>query len=201
MNEYPYGKIKILAEQLNQAGVDPEVIDQIMVGGENIRQTSDNAEKSGWMRGAMQRMDKLLNRDTRREVREACACCLGGQRFKLSKAIAKNHATLEQRIRAANETKMVFGHSVTLQEDGTILVAFAPEGLPQYRCSCLGRVNAPISITYCYCCGGHVKHHLQTALGKKLEVKVCSSALSSGGTRPCTFLFKILENEKDPASR
>lgn len=49
------------------------------------------------------------------------------------------------------------------------------------------------SITYCYCCGGHIKHHLQIALGRSLVLKVRSSALSSGHKRPCSFLFTIKE--------
>jgi hypothetical protein len=82
---------------------------------------------------------------------------------------------------------------VTLQEDGQILVQFAPEGLPHYGCVCLRKAKEPISITYCYCCGGHIKHHLQIALGCKLECQVRSSALSSGGKKPCSFLFRIME--------
>ena len=46
-------------------------------------------------------MDKLLKPRTRHEVREGCACCLGGKRLKLSKAIARDHETLEERLRAA----------------------------------------------------------------------------------------------------
>lgn len=64
-------------------------------------------------------------------------------------------------IAAANNTPFVFGHSVSLEADGRVLVSFAPDNLEQYRCVCLPKASEPISITYCYCCGGHVKHHLQ----------------------------------------
>jgi hypothetical protein len=193
MKKYEYGRIAVLEEKLTRAGVAPEVMAEILAGGEAIRSSSSAEAKADWMREAMHRMDQLLDRDTRCAVREACACCLGGKRLKLSSAIAKDHATLEERIAAANETKFVFGHSVTLEEDGRVLVRFAPDGLPAYHCVCLPGAKAPISATYCYCCGGHVKHHLQHALGHKLSMKVRSSALSSGGTRPCTFLFTIEE--------
>ena len=142
----------------------------------------------------MYRMDSLLDKDTRHAVREACACCLGGKRQDLVKAIAKKGGTLEERIQAANEARMVFGHSVSLQEDGRILVCFSPEGLANYRCVCLPQAKEPLPITYCYCCGGHVKHHLQIATGRSLELTVKSSSLSSGGRRPCTFLFTVKEN-------
>jgi hypothetical protein len=191
MPKYEYGKIAKLAESLEKAGIAQEIIDQIMEGGEAIRQSTKSEQKAEWMKGAMLRMNKLLDKEIRQAVREDCACCLGGKRQELVKAIAKRGGTLEERIAAANETKLVFGHSVALQEDGEVLVCFSPEGLEHYRCVCLPKAQEPLPITYCYCCGGHVKHHLQIALGRSLALTVRSSALSSGGRKPCTFAFSL----------
>ena len=193
MPEYAFGRIRVLAERLAKHGVCAEVAARILAGGEEIKQTTSPERKADWMRCAMARMDELLDVPTRRAVREDCACCLGGKRLQTSKRIARDHASYEDRIAAANEARFVFGHSVTVEEDGRVLVRFAPEGLPSYRCVCVPKSREPISDTYCYCCGGHVKHHLQTALGRKLECEVRSSALSSGGTQPCTFLFRIVD--------
>lgn len=190
MKKYEYGRIKKLAENLEEAGVDQEIMEQIMEGGENIRGSAKPEKKAEWMKGAMDRMDSLLSKKKRYAVREGCACCLGGKRLKTVKDIAKNNRTLEGRLHAANEANFVFGHSVTQREDGRFLVCFSPEGQSQYRCVCLPRAKEPVSITYCYCCGGHVKHHLQTALGRELKCKVRSSALSSGGKKPCTFILE-----------
>ena len=191
MQTYEYGRIRKLAEELENANIASGIIDSIMDGGESIKKGTTPEKKADWFNGAMRRMDKLLDAGTRRAVREACACCLGGKRLKMSKAIARDHGTLEDRISAANDAKFVFGHGVELQADGKILVSFAPEGKESYRCVCLPKAKEPLPITYCYCCGGHAKHHLQTALGSELEMKVRSSALSSGGKRPCTFLFTL----------
>ncbi len=195
MENFEYGRFRVLAERLAEAGVDPEITDRILAGCESIRKTDKPEKKAEHMRVVMDRMDDLLDAQTRHAVREACACCLGGKRIEISKGIAKAHDTLEKRIKAANEAKFVFGHSVTLQQDGRILVMFAPEGLESYRCVCLRHPKKLMSITYCYCCGGHAKHHLQTALGRKLSCAVRSSALASGGKEPCTFLFSIQEDE------
>ena len=113
--------------------------------------------------------------------------------MKISKGIAKENESLDERIKAANEATFVFGHSVTMMENGEILVSFAVEGVDHYRCYCLPKAEKPLPITYCYCCGGHVKHHLQIALGRDLDCTVRSSALSSGGKKPCTFSFRIKE--------
>jgi hypothetical protein len=193
MPTYEYHRIHDLAANLEKHQVAPDIIPAVMEGGESIKKTSTRAAKQKWFDGAMRRMNQLLDKETRQAVREDCACCLGGKREKTSKGIAKAYATLEERIAAANEARFVFGHSVSRQEDGRILVEFSPEGQEHYRCVCLGETEKPLPILYCYCCGGHVKHHLQNALGQQLKLAVRSSALSSAGKRPCTFLFELIE--------
>jgi hypothetical protein len=193
MKNYEYHRIGNLAKQLEIAGINQKIIGRIMEGGEEIRRSTKPEKKADWMREAMLRMNRLLDSETRNAVREACACCLGGQRLKISRGIVEQNESLEERIKAANEAKLVFGHSVTMMESGEVMVRFFPEGLDHYRCVCLPKAKEPLPITYCYCCGGHVKHHLQTALGRELECTVRSSALSSGGKKPCTFSFKIVK--------
>lgn len=193
MRRYEYGRIETLARNLEKAEIAQELIDQIMEGGEAIGRSTSSEKKAEWMKGAMFRMDNLLDREIRYAVREACACCVTGKRLKISKGISRANEKLEERIKAASEARYVFGHSLTMMEDGRILICFQPEGLTEYRCVCLPKAKEPLSITYCYCCGGHVKHHLQIALGRKLTCIVRSSALSSGGRKPCTFIFCMEE--------
>lgn len=193
MKRYEYGRIERLNRGLEAAGIDPAIIAQIMAGGEEIRASTTPQKKAAWLGEAMHRMDDLLDLDTRRAVRESCACCLGGKRLKITRGIAKQYATLEERIAAANEAKYVFGHSVTVKADGSLMVRFFPDGQESYRCVCLRQAQEPISVTYCYCCGGHVKHHLQTALGRALNCETVSSALSSGGTQGCVFRLTYVD--------
>ncbi|HSV73536.1 MAG TPA: DUF6144 family protein [Chthonomonadales bacterium] len=192
LTTYRNGRVRKLAESLRRHGVPEETAAAVLEGGEALPGTPRPEITTAWMRGAMERMDALLDSDTRRDVREACACCLGGKRLQLSRAIARDHATFEDRLAAANRTPFVFGHSVTQEPDGRVLVCFAPEGLPEYRCVCLRGAKEPISPTYCQCCGGHIKHHLQIALGRKLECEVRSSALASGGREVCSFRYRVL---------
>ena len=194
MTAYEYGRIAKLDERLRAADLPEELIAEIMEGGERVRKTANPRVKADWLGEAMLRMDERLEPEVRHAVREACACCLGGKRLKMVKAIARRGGTLEERVRAANETPFVFGYSVTLEEDRRILVRFFPEDLANYRCVCLPKASQPISPTYCYCCGGHVKHHLQIALGRRLSVEVRSSALSSGGKQPCSFYLTLVDD-------
>jgi len=187
------GRIRRLDRELRKAAVPEPVVTQIMAGGEDIGAHDTNRRKAAWFQGAMARLDDLLDADTVRTVREGCACCLGGKRLALSKAIAREHATFDARLAAANETPFVFGRSVTQEPDGRLLVRFEDEGKPGYRCVCLREPDGPISAGYCLCCGGHIKHHLQIALGRKLAGEVRSSALASAGREPCSFLYTLIE--------
>lgn len=193
MATYEYGRIAKLASALANVGIDKGIADEIMAGGDLIRKDAKPEKKAEWMSGAMDRMDALLDDPTRRTVREACACCLSGRRLDMSKSIGKTCGSLDEAIRAANDAKLVFGHSVAQQDDGRIVVSFEPEGKDSYRCVCLPKAKGAVSVTYCYCCGGHIKHHLQTALNRKLSCEVRSSALASGGKKPCSFWFTIVE--------
>ena len=192
MAEYAYGCVKRLAKALAANKVPAEVAERVLEGGEHLVE-GDKDSNTEWFRGAMERMDGLLDVATVRAAREACACCLGGKRLKLSQAIARDHETLEARIKAANETPFVFGNNVSMTEDGEVLVGFFPEGVEHHGCPCLRITSEPLPISYCYCCGGHVKHHMQKALGRKLEVTVLQSALASAGKAGCRFSLRIVE--------
>jgi len=191
MKNYEYHRIGELATQLEKAGIERDIIDKIMQGGENILRKTSPAKKADWMREAMLRMNKLLDLKTRKTVREACACRLTGRPLKASQAIARENKSLEDRIKAANKAIAVFGGCVRMQENGEILMRFAPEGLDHYQCACLRGADKPLPVTYCFCCGGHAKYHLQISLGLDLDYTIRSTALSSGGKLPCTFSLRI----------
>jgi hypothetical protein len=192
--QYAYGRIAKLDEQLRNAGIPASTVEEIMAGGTRITQSTKPAAKADWMREAMLRLEQHLGRETAHAIREGCACTLGGRRLEICKRIARTNHDIGDRIRASNESRYVFGHSVELQQDGSVLVSFQPDDQQAYRCVCLPQAKEPLPITYCYCCGGHVKHHLQAALGRPMTVKVRSSALSSGGKAPCTFLLSFAED-------
>jgi hypothetical protein len=181
-----------LTEQLEIAKIDREIISQIMEGGEEINKTAKLEEIADWFRGAMIKMDELLDEETRNAVRERCACCLTSRKVKTCMKIAQENTSLEEKIKAISDKKYICG-SVTMTDNGDIL-ACGDEERYRNKCVCLPETKKPLSITYCYCCGGHIKHHMQIALGRKLDCTVVASPLSSGGKYPCTFRFRIIND-------
>lgn len=193
MKNYEYHLIDTLATQMGKVGINQDIIDKIMEGGENILPKTSPKKKADWMREAMLRMNKLLNLKARKAVREACACRLTGQPLKSSQAIAQKNRSLENRIKAANKSISVYGGCVKMQDNGEILMRFSPEGLDHYRCPCLPGADKPLPVTYCFCCGGQIKYHLQISLGLKLNYTIQSTALSSVGKLPCIFSLQIIK--------
>jgi len=72
---YEYGRIRVLAKNLQDAGIDAQVAAQILEGGELIKRGTTPEKKADWMREAMRRLDASLDLQTRRTIRERCACC------------------------------------------------------------------------------------------------------------------------------
>lgn len=187
MPEYIEWRAKKLAVALAGAAVEPEVAEAILAGGEELSNDSPVADKMAWLEGAMGRLEAALDPCLWHAVRERCACCLGGKRLQQSRAIARDHGTLAERVAAANAAPFVFGHSVEQLDDDRFRVCFFPDDWEHYPCGCFPKPTQALPLSYCYCCGGHVKHHLQKALGLKLDVEVKTSALASGGTERCVF--------------
>jgi hypothetical protein len=191
MKESTDPRVLRLAEQLETARIDRNVITQILAGSEAMGKKYSLEEKTDWFRRAMVKMDKLIDRTTRYAIREGCACCLGGRKLKTCQKIVQKYESLEDRVKAVSDKKYICG-SVKIAENSDIL-AVGDDERYKNRCVCLPQAKKPLSITYCYCCGGHVKHFLQIALGKKLDCTMLASPLSSGDKFPCTFSFKIIE--------
>jgi len=98
MKKYEYGRIEKLSQSLEESDISQEIVEQIMEGGEDIRRGTKPEKKAEWFKGAMHRMNELLDRETRYAVREACACCLGGKRLK---AVRSNWYAYESHPRKA----------------------------------------------------------------------------------------------------
>jgi len=190
--EYEDGNIEDLNQSLKKHKIKAELRKKIMKFGEQIKKTSKKETKAEWFCNAMNVMDELLDEETKLKVREDCACLLEGKRCNLCKAVKKEYKTTEERIQAINSPHIVFGHEIKIIGPGKYEVLFHDEAVQGKQiCDCLQvAMDKKMSKTYCYCCGKHVKHHLETLLGKELNVEVVTSALSSMGEKSCRFVLE-----------
>lgn len=191
---------KSLKRSLKKHDVDNAIIQEIYEGYEAIEDKSPKKIKIQFMRRAMEILDRCFDFDERCAIIDNCACCLGGLRQKnINKfidTIEGQNMTLAKKIQALRES-LLFSETTRLNTDGTITdgVYYRVDGQYKCACTCLSKevIEEPISSTYCLCCAGHFRHHLQNALDIKLKtIKVVSSPLESLGEKPCEFVFKVI---------
>jgi hypothetical protein len=149
---------------------------------ELVKQTSNHIKMAEWYFNAMNVMDELLDNNTRQKVREDCACRFRAKRDKLCKKINENYDTIEEKLKVANETGKTFGHGIKITGKGKYEVISFDESDREGKCVCakpFRMLDKKWSNTWCYCCGGWAKYHLEILLDKKIKVNIISSALTS----------------------
>ena len=60
MKKYAYGRIERLYNSLVEHGVSDNIINEIVEGGDTIKETTKPEKKAEWLQNAMTRMDSLL---------------------------------------------------------------------------------------------------------------------------------------------
>lgn len=189
--------LKKIQQSLVEHKVSESLMEQIMEGTEELPAKSSKKTKVAIISQVIQRMDQLLDLETRVEIIDWCACCKGGARDKDVKSFAKENQMINLGEKIIAITKVANMGRPKLNEDGTISTGiFWLEGT-DYRCPCPCfnglKLTEPVSITYCYCCAGHFRYHYQNAFGVKLRTKeVVSSVLQSLSKKPCQFVYEII---------
>lgn len=185
-------------ETLVKYGVDKETIQLINNGYEDIVSKTPKKIKAAYFKRAMDILDENVSSATNRDILDHNACCKGGSREKASKLFAKENSelTFDEKLDKIKDEQYM-GNPIK-NDDGTIIVhAIYYKVDDTYLCPCPNfnklKRDYPVSKTYCYCCGGHFRHHYEIMLGCKLEViEVVSSPLNSGGKNPCVFKMRIV---------
>lgn len=169
-----------------------EAFETIMQGSSDVNYESKK-QRQEWLAGAMRRMDETLPADVVKTIREGSACCLGGERARLAKEIHDSYDTVEARFAAFAKTRTIVGDAAYRVDEDTYRVCFWETPPERDGCSCLRYVprSEPMSMSWCLCCGGHIRAHFENALGVEAACSCVSSQLSSCGKQPCIFELHI----------
>ena len=188
-------RIEGIKKSLAKHGVDEKTIREITGGGNLVN--------------VIERMEKALDADTLHQILDAHACGGGKEYIARLKKIGKEIAgkPLNERIAHVN-TLSSDSETIAYNADGTLLVtwSFGHEGA--YQCLCSAAVKKGVKVadlatenndigimplSYCYCCAGSGRRHLQLQLGVELTTKeVLSTPIHSKGGKPCEFVFEIV---------
>lgn len=159
------------------------------------------------------RMEALLNYDIMYEILDSCACLGSKEYLKKCKNIGKDliGKSLNEKINHLN-SNIFASESITLNNDGTLSALMVYKSNDKYSCVCSATVckdvkvsdlalseniseNSDMPLSYCLCCAGSFRRHLQLMLDVKLKTKtVISSPISSRGEKPCEFVFELQQN-------
>ncbi len=159
--------------------------------GKTLEELSTYSEKdlAIWIKGAMERLDALVDRGTRIGLMEYCGgMCADVHRRDIQEA-------KERRMKYRNLDE--FLEAEHFAREGDIVYQSYNPRASGVRCFCLGK-NLPaedkMSPTYCQCSKGFVKQWWKEILGRPVRVELVHSAIS--GAQDCKFAIYL--NEKVP---
>jgi hypothetical protein len=188
------GMIKTFGENVEKfAG--KTVRAKVMSGSERITPKTSAAELAAWMKGATDRMDKLVSREKRAEIRRACgrACAVSNRRMlEGAKAKRKKFPSLEKYLESEMRKPLA---GTRLKKDGNVLYwFFTPRSFsPRMTCFCVLMRGLPgdemVSPTYCLCSRGFVEEYWKNVLGKPVKVGLLGSCLT--GSQECKFAISF----------
>ena len=144
-------------------------------------------------------MEELLSEEQCLRVMDEQGCNKSNKTSAAFRKFGEKYAdkTPAERIQLMSELET--GHKVnhiSLNEDGTVTLRFGSASGENYYCPCspikkLKPYDFPL--TYCGCCGAHVRYTHEFALGVKLRLKkIVSSMANSNGEKACEFVYEIV---------
>jgi len=187
-------KIEKMLETMREQGIPDEIISRLPMS--RIKKATPE-EIVAFIEG----MDKQLSKEQCVAVMNEQGCNNSNKTSAAFRKFGEKYAdkTLSDRINLMSELET--GHKVDicrLNDDGTITLTFGFDGNKgNWSCPCspikkLKPYNFPL--TYCGCCGAHVRYTHEFALGVKLQLKeIVSSKANSDGEKPCEFVYEIMD--------
>ena len=189
-------RIDGIEKRLKKRNIDEKIVKEIIGDGDLVN--------------IIKRMEKSLDPDTMYEILGSCACTGGKTHLKYCENIGKEFAgkTLKEKIDCLNKDSD--SEKITLNSADTITFILSNKDNSKFKCVCSAIVKKGIKVadltlknndsddhimplSYCFCCAGSIRLHLQLKLGIELKAKkIVSSPINSKGKKPCEIVFEII---------
>ncbi|MFB0504989.1 MAG: DUF6144 family protein [Candidatus Bathyarchaeia archaeon] len=168
-----------------------EVMKKTMEGSEGIFEKTDAEKKARWMKGAMEKLDKLIDEGTKFKIMENC----GYNCAKINKRAIEEAVARRRRFKTADEFMEAEQKKPTkgtrLVREGNVLYQYYTPQSYGVRCYCemVAAAEGEISPTYCHCSKGFVEKLWEAVLEKSVDVEFIQSVIS--GANECKFTIHI----------
>jgi len=179
-----------ITKKLETYNIDKEVIKNIIGNGDLV--------------DIITKMENMLDHEVTYKVLDSCACGISIKEINSLKKIAAD--SLEEKIKGISLLADFHASwNISINQDKTLSAGWVLKDGESFACACTAVVHNKIKVgdlvrgsrkmplTYCYCCAGHCRRHLQKLLDVQLKTKaIVSSPINSGGQKPCAFIFEII---------
>ncbi len=188
-----HGAIKEMEEIIDRFAGET-IRKKVMKGSEKMtEQMDDSEEMAKWVKGAMDRLDALVDEKIRIQIMENCGYkCAEMNRGAIDEAIAKRrkYKNVDEFLEAEQQNPM---KGTKLAREGNILYQiYRPQelGVTCY-CSLVRGLPADekLSLTYCHCSKGFVKKLWESVLERPVKVELIQSVVS--GASECKFAIRL----------
>lgn len=168
---------------------------KVMEGSEETTEKTDKKKTAEWVKTAMERLDALVDEETRVQIMENCGynCAEVNNRvIERAKNRRKRFKNADEFLEAEQRKPMV---GTRLVREGKILYQFyTPQAFTRpMRCYCALLRGLPddqkVSGTYCHCSKAFVKKFWENVLERPVRVELKESVVSGGSE--CKFAIHI----------
>jgi hypothetical protein len=168
-----------------------KVKDKVLEGSQALGDQPKGYEAAMWVKGAVERLDKLTDKKTRTSIMEKCGVnCARFNSGVMKGALSrrKKFSTLEAFLEA--EVKKPLKGTSLERQGRALILSYLPRSYSgAMRCFCALVQDLPegeeISPTYCYCSKAFVRTWWEAVLGQPVKVDILETALT--GSHQCRF--------------
>jgi len=167
---------------------------RVMEGGEKIASFSKE-EVAEWVKRAMERLDFLVDEETRGRIMVACGQKCAKMNSRPIEMAKRRRAKFdsEDEFLEAEIRKPMKGTSLTREGDVLHYTYTPREYRQRLRCYCslVNRLpsDETMSLTYCSCARGFVEEYWEEVLLRPVRVELMESSIS--GSNVCKFVVSI----------
>jgi hypothetical protein len=182
-----------LEKNIEQAA-GAETAHRVMAGRQQITEATKSAKVAAWVKGAMERLDDLVDETARNQIMTNCGiqCALVNRNLTEKAKIRRKKFPTEEEFLQAEQHHPPLGTRVRREGDTLFQIYTPKEYTRPLRCFCnLLRAlpeDQTVSPTYCQCSRGFVQTYWEQVLEHPVQVELLGSCVS--GAMECTFAIR-----------